>query len=295
MKPDVSKKGDDEMSVGAINNPTAFSVYTNYAASSTNLSKSMTRLATGVKSVADDGAGVGISERMRSQSRSTAMARNNVENGISALQTADSWMQRLNDMLSRMHELSIEAGDATKTSTDVTNIKAEFDQLKSEIGRITDGNGTAANAAAKFNSKNLLDGTFNAGVATQVGADSGQTITVSIAGLSTLGDGGSIAAVNGGALNASHAGSMAKAIAGAIDRVAKSRANVGGILSRLENTRSGLLTYEDNIRTAESKIRDVDMARESSEMTKQQILSQVGNAMLAQANQMPGSVLQLVG
>ena len=81
------------MAIGAINNPTAFSVYTNYVASSTNQQKSMARMSTGIKSVVDDSAGVAISERMRSEARSTAMARNNVENGISVLQTADSWMQ----------------------------------------------------------------------------------------------------------------------------------------------------------------------------------------------------------
>jgi flagellin len=268
------------MSVGAINNPTAFSVYTNYAASSTNLSKSMTRLATGVKGVADDGAGVGISERMRSQARSSAMARNNVENGISALQTADSWMQRLSDMLGRMHELSIESNDATKTNTDRTNIQSEFSQLQSEINRVV---GTAA----KFNGKGLLNGSVNAD--TQVGADSGQTIKLSItSALSVLSGIGTVS-------NAASAATQITKVQTAIDNVAKYRAQVGGLQSRFENTRAGLLTYEDNIRAAESKIRDVDMARESSEMTKQQILSQVGNAMLAQANQMPGSVLQLIG
>jgi flagellin len=273
------------MSVGAINNPTAFSVYTNYAASSTNLSKSMTRLATGVKGVADDGAGVGISERMRSQARSTAMARNNVENGVSALQTADSWMQRINDMLGRMHELAIESNDATKTNTDRTNIQSEFSQLQSEIVRVVD-------SAAKFNGKGLLNGSTNA--ATQVGADSGQTITLSVDNLSAIVDTMSAASANT-VSTAAKAATAITAAQNAINTVSQARAKVGGLQSRLENTRSGLLTYEDNIRSAESKIRDVDMARESSEMTKQQILSQVGNAMLAQANQMPGSVLQLIG
>lgn len=270
------------MSVGAINNATAFSVYTNYAASTTAQAKSMTRLATGVKSVVDDGAGVGISERMRVQARSTAMARNNVENGISLLQTADGWMQRISDMLGRMHELAVESNDATKTNTDRTNIQAEFGSLKSEITRIV-------TSAAKFNGKALLDSTFGSGLATQAGADSGQTIDITITNMSGIL--GSISTVS----TATNASSMISVVQSKIDEVAQARALVGGLQSRFENTRSGLLTYEDNIRSAESKIRDVDAARESSVLMKYQILSQVGNAMLAQANQIPASIMQLLG
>jgi flagellin len=269
------------MSVGAMNNPTAFSVYTNYAASTSKLSQSMGRLATGVKSVVDDGAGVGISERMRSQARSTAMARSNVENGISALKTADGWMQRMSDMTSRMHELAIEAMDATKTSTDLTNINAEFTQLGDEVERVR-------TSAAKFNGANLLDDSF--GAKTQVGADSGQTINLSVGTLDH------VASVTDLATDTrANASTAMVTLNNAINGLATARARVGGLQSRLSHSRAGLLSYEDNIRSAESKIRDVDMARESSEMSKQQILSQVGNAMLAQANQLPGGVLQLLG
>jgi flagellin len=266
-----------------LSNPTAFSVYSNYTAASGKLTNSMTRLSTGVKRVADDGAGVGISERMRSQARSTAMARNNVENGISLLQTADGWMQQVNDLLSRMHELSVESYDATKTNTDRGNIESEFSQLKSEINRIVKG----AGMAAKFNGMGLLNGSITG--ATQVGADSGQTIDISFDALSGIT--GSI----GGVSTATTAGSSIGIIQGAINTVAQVRAKVGGIQSRLEHTRAGLLTYEDNIRAAESKIRDVDMAYETAELTRQQILGQVGNAMLAQANQLPAGIMQLLG
>jgi flagellin len=241
----------------------------------------MNRLATGIKSVVDDGAGVGISERMRSQARSTAMARNNVENGISLLQTADGWMQRISDMLGRMHELAVESNDATKGNADRLNIDGEFSALKSEVNRIV-------SSAAKFNGKSLLDSTFSTGAATQVGADSGQTIDIKITNLhSVMAQVSTVSA-------AGKASTMITRLQTQIDAVATARASVGGLQSRLENTRSGLLTYEDNIRAAESKIRDVDAARESSQLMKYQILSQVGNAMLAQANQLPGSVLQLI-
>ena len=270
------------MSIGAVNNTTASSVYTSYAANSFALAKSMTRLSTGIKSVVDDGAGVGISEGMRSQARSTAMARNNVENGISVLQTADGWMQRISDMLGRMHELAVESADATKIDDDRQNIQAEFGQLQSEISRIVTG-------AAKFNGRTLLDATFSGGVPTQVGPDSGQTIDINITNLTSVMSSVTHVSTVSGASN------MISAVSSLIDVVAEARANVGALQNRFENTRAGLLTYEDNIRAAESKIRDVDAARESSEMTNKQILTQVSNAMLAQANQLPGSILQLLG
>jgi flagellin len=180
-----------------------------------------------------------------------------------------------------MHELAVESNDATKTDDDRTNIQAEFGQLKSEINRIVDD-------AAKFNGKNLLDGTMS-GVNTQVGADSGQTISLVITNIASIM--GSVNDVS----TATHAGSMIGVLQTQIDTVSEARASAGGMQSRFEHTRAGLLTYEDNLRAAESKIRDVDMARESSEMTKNQILSQAGNAMLAQANQLSQGVLRLIG
>jgi flagellin len=290
------------MSVGAINNPTAFSVYSNYATSMNDLSRSMNRLASGTKGVADDAAGVAISEGMRSQARGTAMARSNVDNSLSMLQTADGWMQELNNILGRMHELAIQAGDASMTGDDRGNIQAEFLQLQSQLQDIGDKN-------AKFNGKNLFSTAFSSGATTQIGADAGQTMTITLVNLK------SNAATSMGTNNWStvldtasiflSAGTQASALAGvdrtinriqeAIDFIADKRASVGGQMSRLEHTRSGLLTYEDNIRAAESKIRDVDMAKESSDMAKTQILTQVGNAVLAQANQLPSSITKLLG
>ena len=114
------------MSISAVNNTTAFSVYTSDSNNMAGLTKSMTRLSTGLKSVMDDGAGVAISDRMRSQARSNAMARSNADNAISLLQTADGWLQQTSNMLSRMHELSIEAADGTKTAEDRVNVQTEF-------------------------------------------------------------------------------------------------------------------------------------------------------------------------
>lgn len=280
------------MAVSAVNNTTAFSVFTNYTANTQNLRKSMGRMSTGIKSVADDGAGVAISERMRSQARSTAMARNNADNAISLLQTADGWLQKTNDMLARMHELAVEAGDGTKTSADKANISEEYGQLQDEIARVM-------SSASKFNGKALFDATFASGEATQIGAEAGQTLNIE---LKNLTKGNTTDKVDGtvswGSVIDSAELSVTTVsldnIAGAIDHVSTLRASVGAQQSRLENTRAGLLSYEDNLRNAESRVRDVDMARESQELTKNQILTQVSNAMLAQANGLGQNVLQLI-
>jgi flagellin len=278
------------MLASAINNTTAFSVYTNYAKSSLSLNRSTTKITEGVNRVWDDGAAVGISERFRSQAKSTDMARCNVESSISMMQTADSWMQQISNMLSRMHELVIEGQDASKTTTDLSNVQAEFKELQKQITMIGDSN-------AKFNGMAIFSSNFAGGIDTQMGADMGQTITLTTSDLrsnSGVSIGGATwASINSAQFTVSHSNAIGK-LQSAIDYISKERAGLGGQLSRLRHTRGGLLSYETNIRSAESKYRDVDMAKETSEMTKFQILSQVGNAMLAQANQLPSSLVDLL-
>jgi flagellin len=268
--------------LSAVNNTTAFSVFSEYSTNSANLQKSMARLSTGTKNVEDSGADVAISERLRAQAGSTAAARQNVMNGTSVLQVADSWMQKINDMLSRMHELSVAAQDGTKTTTDKGNLNTEFNALQDEIVRIT--------SEIEFNGRKLFNGDFS-GVQTQIGALSGQTLTIGIDDIDTDntatmgGTGvafGSVINQDNFSVGNTHA---IAAINGAIAKIADSRAEVGGQMSRLNQTGDGLLTYEDNLRAAESMIRDVDAARESTELAKTQILTQTSNAMLAQANQ----------
>ena len=311
------------MALAVNNNTSAFNVFTSYSTNIDNMKRSMARLSSGQQSVYDTPAGVGISERMRSQIRSTAKARNNVDNGISMLQTADSWMQKINDMLARMHELSIEAQDGTKTNDDVDNLQTEFTELQNEIERITSN----YSAAAQFNGLYLFRGGSGraAGGATdavetgsvniQVGAEIDQTVGLSLSQLDT-GASATIGSVvtydSSGNLDTdeqiswmsiidstqlasvdnSNAGGM---ITVAIDHLSNERATLGAQQNRLTNTREALLTYEDNLRSAESKIRDVDMASESTEFTRYQILTQISNAMLAQANQMPSAAIQLLG
>ena len=313
------------MSLAVNNNTSAFSVWTNFSANTSKLTKAMNHLSTGVKGAADNPSGVGISERMRSQARNVSAARNNVENSLSLLQTADSWMQKMNDMLARMSELSIEAGDGTKTESDKGNIQIEFQELQEEINRIT----SKSTAAAKFNGLYLFrggngiavlsnDGVQTGNINVQVGPDLNQTLDLNLKNLqitntevigsiisydynsdnvvtsSTRTDVTWSSVIDSTKVSVSSSDVVGK-LAKAIDFISNARANNGAQQNKLEQTRSGLLAYEDNLRSAESKIRDVDMAKESTMFAKYQILNQVSNAMLAQANQLPQQVLQLIG
>ena len=318
---------EDHMSLTINNNSVAFNTWTSFAANSKDVARSMGHLSTGVKMVADDPSGVGISERMRSQSRNVAMGRANVDNGLSLLQTVDSWLQKMNDMLGRMSELTIESGDGTKSVGDKDNIQTEFKQLQTEMVRITSHN----DSAAKFNGLYLFrggNGVVNVSnsdtnptgkVSLQIGPDLGQKIDLDLKDLQVASAEvmGSVHTYNYSTDNvtltaSTHTGvtwgsiindtkfsvrssdSIGK-LAKAIDFISNARASNGAQQNRLEYTRSALLSYEDNLRAAESKIRDIDMAAESTKLAKYQILGQVGNAMLAQANQLPQAVVQLIG
>ena len=194
-------------------------------------------------------------------------------------------MQKINDMLGRMSELSIEAGDGTKTTVDKDNIQTEFKQLQDEISRVTSGD----TAAAKFNGLYLFrggDGVTtnstsgnNGSISLQIGPDANQSVDLTLLNLAkesvaTIGGGtewGSIIdSTNGMSVRTSGSVDM---LSKAIDHISNQRATNGAQQNRLENTKSGLLSYEDNLRAAESKIRDVDMARESTMFQKYQILT----------------------
>ncbi len=313
------------MSLRVYNNSSAFNVWTNYSANTTLMQKSMNHLSTGVKTSADDPSGIGISEKMRSQARNVSMARNNVDNSISLIQTADSWLQKINDMVARMSELAIEANDGTKTLDDKANVQIEFRALQSEISRIT----SQSTAAAKYNGLYLFRGGNGVAVLTgdavqtgnirvQVGPDLNQTVDLSLVDLqisntqfigSTItydyAAGNIVTAstrtpvtwssiVDTAQLSSASSESIGK-LALAINFISNTRASLGAQQNRLEQTKSALLSYEDNLRSSESKIRDIDLAHETTTFSKYQILGQVGNAMLAQANQLPQQVLQLLG
>jgi len=293
------------------NNIAAYDVWKNYTNNVSALRSSMSKLSSGsrIGNAGDDASGLAMSERMRSQVRNTEAAANNVENKLNYLQTTDSWLQRIQDMLGRMGELAVMANDGTKSDTDKAILQKEFSQMQAEIKRITTGDLTdGSDAAGKFSGTALFQG--GDPIVQQVGADGGQIFTSQSIDLTTSSTdilGGSGATTTWGQLIDSAASgavsitlqSDAQAAVGdiqhGIDHISDKRADIGAQINRLDQALQGLRSYQENISAAESRIRDVDVAKETAEMTKYQILQQVGTAMLAQANQLPSQVMKLLG
>ena len=248
------------------------------------LQKSTEKLSSGYKinRAADDAAGLSISEKMRAQIRGLDKASDNAQDGISLIQVAEGALNETHSILQRMNELATQAANDTNTSTDRTAIKAEIDQLTSEINRIQ--------STTQFNTQNLLDGKFT-GKNLQVGSLKGQTIKISISNMNakTLGVSGLTVDKN------STAGVSMSKIQAAIDKVSTQRSNLGALQNRLEHTINNLDTTSENTSAAESRIRDTDMADEMVQYSKNNILAQAGNSMLAQANQQTQGVLSLLG
>ena len=249
--------------------------------------KSTEKLSSGYKinRAADDAAGLAISEKMRSQIRGLDRASTNAQDGISVVQTAEGALNEVHSMLQRMNELATQAANDTNTSQDRNQIKLEINQLSSEIDRVA--------STTQFNTMNLLDGKFT-GKNLQVGALSGQSISISISSMKSsklgLGKVGSKLKVS----SFQKAGSTMKLVQSAIDIVSTQRAKLGAIQNRLEHTIANLDTTSENTSAAESRIRDTDMAKEMVNYSKNNILAQAGQSMLAQANQSTQGVLSLL-
>ena len=245
--------------------------------------KTTEKLASGyrINRAGDDAAGLSISEKMRSQIRGLNKASTNAEDGVSLIQTAEGALNEAHSILQRMNELATQAANDTNTSVDRKALQAEVDQLTTELNRIA--------STTQFNTMNLLDGSFS-GKNLQVGALANQAITISIG------------AMNAGALSVnalkvtsfSNAGSAMTAVQKAIDKVSTQRSALGAIQNRLEHTIANLDTTSENTSAAESRIRDTDMAATMVEYSKNNILAQAGQSMLAQANQSTQGVLSLL-
>jgi flagellin len=253
-------------------------------ATSERVSKSMARLSSGyrINSAADDAAGLGISEAMRSQIRGLAQAQKNIQDGVSMMQTAEGNLDEVHSMLQRVRELAVQYKNASLDASAQSSIEGEISQLGAEITRI----GTSAS----FNNMKLLDDTNASTFTFQVGANDTDTIGIAVV---SLGD--SISMLDFSNVNSLLTDSAALShIDQAIGAVSSQRATFGAVQNRLEHTLSVQASYQENLTAAESRIRDVDMAEEMVNLTKNQILSQAGTAMLSQANQAPQSVLKLL-
>ena len=267
------------MSLRINNNVEAVNAHRQLTATSENVKKSMERLASGyrINRGGDDAAGLGISERMRGQIRGLTQAQRNTQDGISMLQTAEGSLAEVHAMLQRVRELAVQYKNGSLSDNDRLAITSEINQLASECERI----GTQA----QFNGISLLN--QNQTITFQVGANDSDTIAVSTISLSA-------AIGNTAFVLTSLQNTDLEEIDAAISAVSAQRASFGAVQNRFEHTLASLGVYQENLIAAESRIRDVDMASEMVNLTKQQILSQAGQAMLAQANQLPQSVLQLL-
>ena len=256
--------------------------------------KSTEKLSSGYKinRAADDAAGLAISEKMRRQIRGLTQASSNAQDGISCVQTAEGALTEVHDMLQRMNELAVKAANGTQTSADRGYINQEVQALVSEIDRVA--------STTTFNEQNLLDGSFKK-VGLQVGAESSQLITLDIAAMSAKGlnlvkgAAGTAGNISVGGTDGTNAQKAIKTIKDALAQVSKQRADLGAVQNRLEHTIKNLDNVVENTTSAESSIRDTDMATEMVKYSNNNILAQAGQSMLAQANQSNQGVLSLLG
>ena len=252
--------------------------------STASLSGNYARLSSGLRIAvaADDAAGLGISERMRADIRSYAVASRNAQDGISLAQTAEGSLSEVSDILGRMRELSMQAANGTLSSQDRNTLDTEFQQLVEEIDRIA--------TTTTFNGVSLLDGS-NTSISIQVGIDGGTNDTISVSGADTS---SSTLGISGGITTATAATGLLSTIDSALDSVNSARGTLGAQQNRLESTLRSLANVRENTSAAESRIRDVDVASETADLTRNSILQQASTAILSQANAQPQLALSLL-
>jgi flagellin len=267
------------MSLRINHNIEALNAHRQLVGTNEKVKKAMERLSSGyrINRGGDDAAGLGISERMRAQIRGLSQAQRNTQDGISMVQTAEGSLAEVHAMLQRIRELAVQYKNGSLSDNDRAAISSEVAQLSAEIERI--------GSQAEFNGIKLLN--TNQNITFQVGANDGDIIAVST--ISLTGAVGTLAT----ALTQTGSTDLTELDA-ALSAVSQQRAVFGAVQNRFEHTLSAMSVYQENLVAAESRIRDVDMAEEMVNLTKEQILMQAGQAMLAQANQAPASVLQLL-
>lgn len=295
-------------------NISALNTHRNLGFNNAQSAKNLEKLSSGYKinRAGDDAAGLAISEKMRGQIRGLDMATKNAQDSVSLIQTAEGALNETHAILQRMRELAVQSSNDTNVSGDRKALQLEIESLSKEITRIS--------TDTEFNTQKLLNGTFgatisNAGSATvsggkvfHIGANSGQSINLSIGdmgaanlGVNSTSAAGAVqlsaAASKGNGINITTqtaADNSISIIDKALTKVSETRASLGAVQNRLEHTINNLGTTSENLSAAESRIRDTDMAKEMMNFTKNNILTQAAQSMLAQANQQPQGVLQLL-
>ncbi|WP_225743882.1 flagellin Hag [Marinilactibacillus sp. Marseille-P9653] len=283
-------------------NTAAMNTYSRLTQANGAKSNSLAKLSSGLRinKAGDDAAGLSISEKMKNQISGLNQATRNAQDGISLIQTAEGALNETHSILNRMRDLSVQAGNETNSEDDLAAIQSEIGELTNEIDRIA--------STTQFNGKKLLNGDTNAvnnqsNFTLQIGSNTGtnDTLTVKISAMNS----DRLGKVEEGVVtdtlkdinvtSTQGASDAINAIDDAIKQVSEQRSNLGANQNRLDHTINNLTTTKENLSEANSRIRDVDMAEEMMSFTKSNILSQASTAMLAQANQMPQGVLQLLG
>jgi len=267
-------------------NIAAQNAYRNLSVNDGQMSKSLEKLSSGfrINRAADDAAGLAISEGLRSQVGGLKTAVRNAQDGVSVVQTAEGALTEVHSILQRSRDLQVQASNGSNNQTSLDGINAELESLADEIEAI----GTRTN----FNGVDLLDGTANLNF--QVGANSGDQVSVDLQGIDLAGAAAALRTAAGANTGGVGDTTQIDLINAEITDISSARANLGASQNRLEHTINSLSVAAENLSASESRIRDTDMAEEMVSFTKSQILSQAGTAMLAQANQAPQGVLQLL-
>ena len=272
-------------------NLAASSAQRGLAASQDAYAKQANRLSTGLRinSAADDAAGMAVSEKLKNQVRGLNQAQRNAQDSISLIQTAEGALTETHSLLARMRELAVQSSNDTLTISDRANLNAEFTQLQAEVDRIA--------TSTQFNTALLLNGSGTATALTfQIGANNGDTLALAIDGTQASVLSADFTSANGvaGVAYQSSASAMISILDTAVNVVSEDRAGLGAIQNRLESTIRSLAVASENTSAANSRIADADIASSMSELVRAQILQQAGVSVLAQANQAPSLVLQLL-
>jgi flagellin len=279
------------MSISVLTNVAALDAQRNLNTTQASLAASIGRLSSGMRinKASDDAAGLGISENLKADLRSLAQAQRNANDGISMTQVAEGSMNEMTGIVTRMRELAVQSANQTLGSTERGYIQTEYAELRSEINRIS--------AVTEFNGQKLLDGSASAGLAFQIGmhATANDRLSMVITKLTTSTLGSASLHVASAKLDTvTNARASLAVFDKAIEQLSTARSKVGATQNRMQVTISNLAVAHENLSAANSRIRDVDVATETSTLTKAQILSQAGIAVLAQANQLPNSALSLL-
>ncbi|MFB0846160.1 flagellin N-terminal helical domain-containing protein [Paenibacillus oleatilyticus] len=264
-------------------NLNAMNAHRNMSLNNIAQGKSSEKLSSGyrINRAADDAAGLSISEKMRTQIRGLNQAAANAQDGVSLVQTAEGAMNEVSDMLTRMKELAVKASNGTYNTSDLKAMDEEFQALGNAIDDIAN--------KTTFNGITMLNKNVPQSINIQIGNNSGDSVSVTSQNITKTGLG-----LSGGVSTSAAAKTSLGTIDKAIGLVNKARSEFGAVQNRLEHVYNNLSTTSENLQAAESRIRDTDMAKEMMNYTKLNILQQASNSMLAQANQAPQGVLQLL-